>query len=405
MTKAHGTARVAPGVCLATMILGLAGCERKTQTDAPAPVGDVPAARRVETVPVTRESLRRVSDAVPAHLLPYETTDLHARISGYVKEVRADYGDRVKKGTVLAVLAVPEMEVELRQKEALVRQAEAELRLGRAAVASAEAEFKRMKSQSERMATVGRGGLISVEAVEETQHGFEASTAKRDVARADVGVKEAKLEVAREHRDHVKTLLGYARIETPYDAVVIGRHLHTGAFIGGKAGEQPLFTVARTDVLRVVVDVPEKEVRYLDKGDKVVIDLDAMPGQKFEWKITRLAPVLGQGKKARVEVDLPNTEGTLYPGMYGRVAVFLEEKPHGLSVPVSCLGSDGEGSFVWLVVGGKSRRQRVQVGIQDGDRVEVVSGLTGAEEVIRGGDGLEDGQPVLARRADNPARR
>src|SRR5262245_49874758 len=114
------------GVCLvAVSALVLTGCD-KTSANSQRVAQDPPAAAlRVETIPVTREHLQRVSEATPAELMPYEVTDLFAKVSGFVKELRVDYGDRVKKGAVLAVLSVPEMEKELEQKKALVTRAEA----------------------------------------------------------------------------------------------------------------------------------------------------------------------------------------------------------------------------------------------------------------------------------------
>src|SRR5262249_38098177 len=159
--------------------------------------------------------------------------------------------------------------------------------------------------------------------------------------------------VARADRDQVQEMLQYTKIVAPYDGVVIKRNLHTGAFINPKSGEQPLLTVMRTDKLRLIVDIPEKDARFLSKDNTVRVDLDALPGTLFSWKISRLAPVLGSGKKVRVEVEVPNPTGTLYPGMYGHASVILQEKPGALTVPVTCLGRDAKGAFVWLVADGK----------------------------------------------------
>jgi HlyD family secretion protein len=404
--NSEGALRILAGVGLVALAVSLAGCERRPAANVQETAkGPSPSAMRVDTVRVARADLQRVSEAFPAELMPYETTDLYAKVAGFVKEMRVDYGDRVHKGDVLALLWVPELEVELKQKEALVRQAEAEVKLARDTIAAAEADYKRMKSQYERLARVGRSGVLDKEAVEETQYGFEASAAKRDVARADVAVKEARLGVAQENRDLVKTLLHYTQIEAPYEAVVTRRHLHTGAFLDPKVGQQPLLTVVRTDVVRVVVDVPEKEVRYLGKDTTVVVDLDALPERKFAWKITRMAPVLGSGKKVRVEVDIPNSDGLLYPGMYGHASVILEDKPAALTVPADCLHRDAKGTFLWLVGDGKAVQQRITVGFQDGRRVQITSGLSGTEEVICGGTQLlREGQAVLAKRRDAAAK-
>jgi RND family efflux transporter MFP subunit len=388
------------GLCLAAAsVLSLAGCGLKLSASPQGAGKEAPgSAVRVGTMRVGREDLERVSDATPAELLPYEQTDLYAKVSGYVQEMRVDYGDRVKKGDVLAVLWVPEMEVELKQNEALVQQALAEVQLARDAVGVAVAECRWRKAQFERLKGVEESsGALARESVKEIEYAFEASAAKRTMAQSDVTVKAARLEVAKENREQVKTLLRYARIEAPYDGVVTRRNLHTGAFINSRGGEQPLLTVVRTDKLRVVTHVPEKDVRFLHKDDPIQAQLNALPGKKFTWTISRLAPALGDGKMVRVEAEVQNGDGTLYPGMYGYASVILEKRPGALTVPSACLGSDDKGAFVWLAADGQAKRQRVTVGLNDGKKAEITSGLAGTEQVISSGkEGLRDGQPVAA---------
>jgi membrane fusion protein (multidrug efflux system) len=172
-----------------------------------------------------------------------------------------------------------------------------------------------------------------------------------------------------------------------------------------------IFTVARTDKLRVTVDIPETNVRYLDvihpEKHAVHVTLDAFPGKKFVWKLTRFAPVLNEGKKVRAEIELDNPVPDpadakhkifLYPGMYTYAAVVLEEKPGALTLPVACLSKDDKGTFVYKVEEGKAKKQSVHVGLNDGIKAEITSGLTGNEAIISGGkDRVRDGQTVKTR--------
>jgi multidrug efflux pump subunit AcrA (membrane-fusion protein) len=427
------------GACLASAsVLNLTGCDRP-----PAQPQETATAVWVETVPVSREHLQRVSEATPAELMPYEMTDLFAKLSGFVKEVRVDYGDRVKKGEVLVVLDVPEMEKELEQKKALVARATAAIQLAReahkaagAAVQTAEAavlemeagrmraraHYERWKTQLVSMQNLVNQKVIDVQTRDETLNQSKAAEAaveeveakvksakaaldeikaKRDMARADVNVAQAQLQVAQADRDQLEALLQYVQIVAPYDGVVTRRNLHTGAFINTGRNDVPLLTVMRTDKLRVVVDVPEKEARYLKKNATIQADLDAWPGKKWAWKISRLAPVLGLGKKVRVEADIPNPDDTLYPGMYGHASVVLEDKPNALTAPTTCLVNDLKGTFVWLAQGGKAHRQAIMTGLNDGKRVEIIEGLDGMDEIISSGkETLREGQPVIAQRVD-----
>jgi HlyD family secretion protein len=396
----------------------------------------------VETVAVGREDLKRVSEATPAELFPYERTDLYAKIAGFLQEIRVDYGDRVKKGDVLAILSVPEMDKELEQKkanvaraEAAIRQAQEAFKAAAAGVRSAEAivleaeagrtraraNYERWQSEFARVEELVSRNVIDKQTRDETLNQFKAAEsaqaeveakvksakaardeikAKQDKTHEDVSVAQANLLVAKADRDQVEALLQYAKIVAPFDGVVTKRNLHTGAFVNPKAGEMPLLTVVRTDLLRVVVDVPEKEVRYLHKDNKVIVDLDALPVQKFEWKITRIAPVLGFGKKVRIEVEIPNPDGKFYPGMYGHASVILEDKPNALTIPSNCLGKDANGSFVWLVEDGKAKHRPVKIGLNDGKKIEITDGLKGTEEIISGTkESLREGQPVRPQRA------
>src|SRR5262249_11748959 len=146
----------------------------------------------------------------------FEQTPIFAKIAGYVKKWHVDIGDHVSQGKVLAELWIPEMEVELKQKEALVTEAEAKLKLAKETVKVEEAEVRRTKSVHERQAGLLKTkGLTDEEQVEEAKLGFEASVARRGMAQADVGVKTALLEVANKNHEHVKTLLGYTILRAP----------------------------------------------------------------------------------------------------------------------------------------------------------------------------------------------
>src|SRR5438105_15690649 len=137
----------------------------------------------------------------------------------------------VHKDEVLSDLYIPEMEVELKQKQAAVRQASAEIKQAESAVLRAQAELKHAESQYERLARVGRSGVLDKEQVDESRFGFEAAQAAVAKAQADVDVAKSRLEVAKADRDHVQTLLQYTKIRAPFDGVVTRRSINTGDFV------------------------------------------------------------------------------------------------------------------------------------------------------------------------------
>jgi HlyD family secretion protein len=304
---------------------------------------------------------------LPGQIEAAEQVRLFARIAGFVGQVKVDIGDRVKKGQVLAVLAVPEMEAELKQKQALVAQAEAEVQHARLAVKAAEAtqavadaqvaqaeatvkqtqaNLQYRKLQQARLKELFDRQAITAEILDEANQQLEAAKAtvreaesKLQVAKAsheevaatraarEAGVKVAvaRLEAARADVQRQAALLDYARITAPFDGVVSERSATAGMLAGPPSprGER-LFTLDRVDLVRVVVDVPERDVRHLQTGARAVVEVDALPGQRLEGKVTRTAGALDPKKRAlRAEIDLPNRDGKLLPGMFGTVTIQL----------------------------------------------------------------------------------
>jgi multidrug resistance efflux pump len=163
----------------------------------------------VKVVSPQKKDVRRLIERPGYNIEAYERTPLYARIAGYVKKWNVDIGDRVKKDDVLAELYVPEMDVELKQKEASIRQAAEEIKQAETNVQRAQADLERAKSQYGRLAKVAKGGVLDKDQVEEYRLSFATAQAALAKAHADVSVAEARLEVANAARDHVQALLLY----------------------------------------------------------------------------------------------------------------------------------------------------------------------------------------------------
>jgi multidrug efflux pump subunit AcrA (membrane-fusion protein) len=443
-----------------------AGCGRQPAPSAGGAPEGSPTAPPLTVVKPERKTVRRAVSQ-PGHIEAFEQTAIHAKVAGYVGKVCVDIedpltaprfdekGERVEAGTLLAELWVPEMEVELRQKEALVRQADALVTQARenAAAASANvesaaarvseaeagrararAEVSRMKTQYEMLTRAGKTGTLNKDAVAESQFGYEAaaaglaeveakvksaeaardeSKARLDKARADVSVAERGLEVARANRDYVKALLAYARIESPYAGVVVKRNVNTGDLVQpattGTRGE-PLFVVARIDPVRIFVEVPETDAVLVHKGARAAVRVRGLPGEDFDGTVARSSwAVDPKARTLRAEIDVRNPRGTLRPGMYAH-AVIQVEHANAWTLPASALGTQDDKPFCYRVEGGKAVRTPVRVGLREGDVVEVLKkqtsaakpgadavweDFTGAEEVLRGNlEAIKDGEPV-----------
>ena len=404
-------------------LLGLtAGCQRPSASATPAAAGGPPAAgaatgepsaAAVRIVRPERKTVRHPIEQPGFNVEAFQETPLYAKITGYVRKWDVDIGDRVKKDQVLAELDVPEMVADVRQKEAAVKQASAQVQQANAAVVSARAQVARNKSQYERLSQSGRTGTISQEAVEETRLGYEAAQAALETANANVAAAEAQKGVAEASLDYAQIMLKYAQIRAPYDGVVTQRSINTGDFIlpaGTGAKGLPLYTVDQIDPVRVFVNVPGADAPWIKDGDPVSLRLQGAGGELYQGKLTRNARSLDpQARTLRTEIDIPNPEGKLLPGMYVQATIGVEHR-NAWTLPAAAVVTEGDRTFCCRVVDGKAVRTPLQVGLSGGGLVEVLKkqvkspspgeegrweDLTGDEEVVAGDPAaLSDGQPV-----------
>jgi RND family efflux transporter MFP subunit len=344
---------------------------------------------RVEVVhPIRATIARRLK--TNATLEAFEEADLFAKVSGYLSEVRVDIGDHVKAGDVLAVISIPEMDKELAE-------AEAQLAVRQRSLESANREVDRAKSDvalqditQKRQESLHQGHAITDQALDEVR-------AKAQIARADLGIADAKRALAAAQVDSaaaavakIKTLIGYTQITAPFDGVVSRRLVNRGDLVQAAIANRtmPLLTLQRINVIRVFCDVPEGYVPYLRAGDTAVVKPIGFDGANFEGTVTRFAFRLNpETRNMRTEIDLPNSEEQLYPGMYAEVALEMDRRQHALTVPASAVGKDEDGSFVLTVIDDHIERRGIKAGISDSGRVEVIEGLSEDAVVVAAAKG------------------
>src|SRR5438552_2984171 len=282
---------VLAAACAGAALLGLAaGCHWPSATPSDQAAQEEHAETpNVLVVHPERKNVRRLIERPGYNIEAYERTPLYAKIAGYVRKWNFDMGDRVHKDDILAELSIPEMEVELKQKEASVRQASSEIKQAEAAVLRWQADLKHAESQYERLARVGRSGVLDKEQVDETGLAFETAQAAVAKAQADVDVAKARLAVAKADRVHVQTLLQYTKIPAPFDGVVTWRNVNTRDFVQPAAASKgdALFVVEKVDPVRVLVNVQELEAVWVRDGDTALIRPQSLPGQQFKGQVTR----------------------------------------------------------------------------------------------------------------------
>ena len=378
----------------------------------------------------------------------FEHTDLYAKASGYLRAQVVDIGDTVKRGEVLAEVYDPERrqrveqaaaqvveaKSEVTQAEAIIKVAEAEVTASTALVGERKAEVARYvalrkyrQKQYVRYVELAVSRAVDERAADEKQEDFESARAGEEVsvaavrtaegqlaravaglekARADLDVARSRQRVAEAGEAQARILAAYVDLISPYDGVITRRSFHRGAFVRSAAEGDgpPVLSVARTDLMRVVVYVPDRDVPFVDRGDEAIVRFDALPGEIFRGKVSRYSDLeYSVNRTMRVEIDLPNPTGRLREGMYGPVTILLEPPPPDvLTIPSQALNerSTGGDGKVFIVRDGTARKVSVRVGKDDGMRVEIMTGLKPDDTVVLSYSGsLDDGDPVEPRPA------
>lgn len=326
-----------------------------TSTETPVVTQAPASVRTIETIRPKRADIARTVDT-NATLEAYETAELYPKLSGYLSEVRPDIGEMVLRGQVLAVISVPEMEKELAEAEAVLAAKRADLVLQR----------------------------VTLERQERLLQLSGTSQQNVDDARSKSGVAVAEVDLAAATVDRIKTLLEYRTIVAPFDSVVTQRRVNRGDFVqsASTGRSTPLFTVQRIDIIRVFCNVPESEVSRLKVGQRARIEPFALMGQAFEGTVARYAGRLDpETRTMRTEIDLRNPMRVLFPGMYARVSLDTELHRDALTLPVSAVMTDPNGSFIYVVDQGRITRRAVSTGLTQGTTVEISDGLAEGDEV------------------------
>ncbi len=397
-----------------------------------------------------RRTIRRTIEQ-PGTIQAFEETPLYAKVAGFVKEMRVDIGDQVKSGDLLAELLVPELDEELKQKVALVEQNQAEIKQAEAALAaadaycqttaakvkeaeagraSAEALVARWKGELQRLEKVSKTTL-DPQTLEETRYQMRSAEAGRDEveakvlsaraahdealakkakAAADVSAAKARLGVAQAAERRVAALVSYTKIRAPYPGVITRRNVDTGAFLQPSPGSkgEALLVIMRQDKVRIYVDVPEMAVPFISKDTPAHVRVPALGGEIFAGAVTRTSWALdAKARTLRAEIDLPNPEGKLRPGMYS-YATLVAERSGALTLPATALITQGDQTFCYRVADGKAVRTHVQTGLSGNGQVEVLRwqkpgkegawlDFTGREEIVATASSVTDGQSITAR--------
>jgi HlyD family secretion protein len=458
VSRRLGSLRAWPalGACVLAVTTG---CHKAPPSGEPIDVE--PAVRLVE--PRRRDLHYEVGQ--PGYVYAYEQTSLFPKISGYIEKWYVDIGDPLKKDQLLADLYVPQLPPRYREKkelveldeervrvaERMVEVAEGNVQVAAADVVKARADVKmyqawveRWESEVQRLSALTR--IVDVQVLEESKKQLKTYIASREAAEAavqaaqarevarkadlakakvDVAAARAQVRVDRAEAEYLAALVSYMKVRAPYDGIVVIRNVNTGDYVephygdesaprGGYAAEArvqgvPLYMVARTDIVRIYVDVPEMEANYVhgptDKGPgtKAHVRIQAVKDMEVDATVTRTSWALDyRSRTLRAEIDLPNKDKRILPGMYAYGLVEIDRKD-ALTVPSDAVIEIGNENCCYLYEDGKAVRTPVQTGLNDRKHIEVFKkkvndrwvAFQGNEAVILGDlPALRDGEKV-----------
>jgi RND family efflux transporter MFP subunit len=365
--------------------------------------GKAPAAqlRAAAVVAVTRGNLAS-SLTVAGQFQPYQQVDLHAKVSGYIRWIKVDIGDRVRQGEVLALLEVPELQDQVEGAQAEVRHSQSDITRAQSEVVSAESTYSAVHAEYTRLeeASKERPGLIAEQELDDARAKDQQAAAQVGVAKASLDAMQQQLGVSRATRSRLETMSRYEQIIAPFTGVVTKRYADTGSLI--QAGQDnntqtlPVVQVAESDLLRLRMPVPESDVPYIQVGGDVQVKVNAT-GRTFTGKIIRFSRALDTNTRTMLtEVDVPNRDLSLNPGMYAETTIQLQRKKDTLILPAQAVVQNGDQSYVLVVdTTNHVEKRNVTLGIQTSNRVEITSGLQAGDNVIAAGQtGYQLGEVV-----------
>ncbi len=384
---------------IATAVV-LTSCAKSDVAQAGASSGSQSSLPQVAVAKVDRKPMARYL-TISSELVPFQEIDVYAKESGFVSKLYVDYGTHVKKGQLMAVLEIPELQAQLQEDQASIKNAsdqetDAEHQLGRV-----EAQHKVLHLQYDRLNNVAKSkpGLVAQQEVDDAQGKDLAAEAQVEGAKSTLQAAQSQMAVAQSKLARDQALFDYSNITAPFSGVVTQRYANLGTLMqGGTNSTQalPLVKLSQEDLFRLVIPVPESYVRYIKVGDQVNVRVPSLD-KDFPGRVARFSvDVTGSTRTMHTEVDVPNPGGVLIPGVYAEATLTLDRKGDALVVPLQAINQEGNKVTVLIVDQSNAIQSReIALGIQTENDAEVLSGLREGDEVVIGDrSGLRSGEAV-----------
>jgi len=335
---------------------------------------------------VVKKSLGR-QITLSSELVPFQEIDVFAKQSGYVKKLMVDYGSHVKAGQVMAILEIPELEAQLQEDQAEIKNASNQVTKAQHELVRYQAQYNALHLQYTRLNSVfqSQPGIVAQQEVDDAQGKDLAASSQVDAGQASLEAAQSQLSVAKAKLSRDQSLFDYSRITAPFNGVVTERYANLGTLVqaGTSSQAMPIVKLSEDDLFRLVIPVPESYVRYIKIGDPVDVRVPSL-NKTFPGKISRFSVELKEATRTmHTEVDVKNRDRALMPGLYADADVALEHRDDIPTIPLQAVNHEGNKTTVFVVSrNGEIEDRPITLGLQTANDAEVVSGLAEGEEVV-----------------------
>jgi len=351
------------GLAFITAIYGCGNADSKAEKKKEKPL-------TIATFELKKEKLS-TQLRLPGELIALQQVDLYAKVSSFVKSLKVDIGSEVSKGQLLMTLEAPEMASQLAASQSRIKAQEA-------IYTASKANYNRLYETSKTPGTISTNDL--------------------DQALARKNSDLAQLEAAKATYKEVGSVQDYLTIRAPFSGIISARNVNLGAYVGpsGKGSDLPLFTLQDQKNLRLAISIPEVYTGYLKAGDEVSFTVKSIPNQTFKAKVKRLSGALDlRLRSERIEMDVPNANKTLLPGMVAEVNIPLPANAGTFVVAKKALLDTSEGLFVLKVVDGKAVKVSVKKGRETDNQVELFGNLEEGDKLVaEPTEEMHEGMPI-----------
>ncbi|WP_050420586.1 efflux RND transporter periplasmic adaptor subunit [Bradyrhizobium tropiciagri] len=325
-----------------------------------------------ELVPEVRVAAIRAGESnvavsLPATTTAFEAANIFARTNGYIEKRYVDIGDRVKAGALLAEITAPELDHQITQAKATLAQY-------RAALQQTAASRDLAQVTNARDSNLVKQGWLTRQQGDNDRLTLQSQQAAVGVAQSNIAAQEAQIRVLEQEK-------AYQRVVAPFDGVITQRNIDNGSLV--QSGSTFMFTLMHPDVIRTQLFVPQDEAFGLGPGVDAVVRVPEIPDRTFPGKVTRIATALQPGSRTLLtEIDVPNPDGALSPGIYCTVELLIPRKTPSMIIPADAVVFDEDGLHVAVVENGTAHLQKITIARDFGTEVEVHDGVKPGDQVI-----------------------